>query len=96
MIRFPVLAAVLALAACATPSPPEPIVRVVEVKVPVPVYCDPQTGPEPAYADRPEAVADADIFDAVKAVLAGREQRMARDQVKTAALDGCRPPPNPG
>lgn len=100
MIRSVVVAAALCLPllACAPgPRPePEPIVRVVEVAVPVPVYCDPAVGPEPAYADTPEAVQGADIFDAVRALLAGREQRMARDQVVTAALDGCRPPPQPG
>lgn len=82
----------LVVASCAgvPKPPPEPVVQIVEVKVPVPVRCVPDLGPEPAYADTNEALAAADIFEAVKLLLAGREQRIARDRVKSAGLDGCR------
>ena len=94
-----IILAVLALAACA-PKPPVERIVVQEVKIPVPVPCDPQIGPEPLYADNPEALAAApDILEAVRLRAIGRFERIARDLVKTAALDGCRsagPPANPG
>lgn len=95
MKRFTASMLALMLASCASAPkpPPEPVVTVVEVKVPVTVYCAPQIGEEPVYADTDEALRGVDIFDAVKLLLAGRGQRIARDEVKTAALDGCRPPP---
>lgn len=96
------IASALALASCAgaPKPPPEPVVQIVEVKLPVPVRCAPDLGPDPAYADTDDALAAVDIFDAVKLLLAGRGQRIARDAVKTAALEGCRAvpdvPPRPG
>lgn len=72
----------------------EPVVQIVEVKVPVAIPCDPDIGPEPAYVDTPEAIAMApDIFARTVLLLAGRVQRIARDGVKTTALDECRRPP---
>ncbi|WP_426019074.1 hypothetical protein [Brevundimonas sp. DWR2-3-1b1] len=87
---------VLLLASCNTTSKvaPEPVVQIVEVKVPVAVACSPDIGPEPAYVDTPEAIAMApDIFARTVLLIAGRVQRIARDDVKTAALDECRRPP---
>jgi len=90
MIRI-AIACVLCLGACAPRGKPEPIVRTVTVNVPVPVPCRPDIGPEPEYADSPEALAAAtDIFEAVRARIAGREQRQARETVLKAALEGCR------
>lgn len=99
-----ILIAALMLASCASarPSPPEPVVQIVEVKVPVAVPCAPDIGPEPTYTDTAEAIAAApDIYARVRLLVAGRLQRIARDQVKTAALDQCRSlppavPPRPG
>ena len=95
MKRVVILAA-LALASCAAgpKSPPDPVVQLVEVKVPIPVACAPDIGPEPVYADTAEAIALApDIYARTVLLLAGRVQRIARDQVKSAALDACRTPP---
>lgn len=86
----------LLLASCnsAPKAAPEPVVQIVEVKVPVAVACSPDIGPEPAYVDTPEAIAMApDIFARTVLLVAGRVQRIARDEVKTAALDECRCPP---
>jgi hypothetical protein len=98
------LIAVLLLAGCNTTPKvrPEPIVQLVEVKIPVVVACAPDIGPEPVYADTPEAIAAApDIYARTVLLLVGRIQRIARDAVKTAALDECRSlppavPPRPG
>lgn len=86
---------------CSKPPLPEPVVVYQEVRVPVAVACDPDIGPEPAYVDTPEAIAAApDIFARTVLLVAGRVQRIARDEVKTAALDECRrphtTPPRPG
>lgn len=98
-----VIAAVLLLASCnsARKSPPEPVVVFKEIRVPVAVPCNPDIGPEPAYVDTPEAIAMApDIYARTVLLIAGRLQRIARDGVKTAALDECRQrpdlPPKPG
>lgn len=90
MIRAVALLACLSACACARPPAPEPIVRTVEVLVPVPTLCRPDIGPAPQYADAPEALRQAaDIFDAMKLRAAGRAQRQAREAVLQAALDGC-------
>lgn len=95
MNRVLILSALLVAGCSSTPKPaPEPVVRIVEVKVPVAVACSPDIGPEPAYVDTPGAIATApDIFARTVLLLAGRVQRIARDEVKTAALDECRRPP---
>ena len=95
MNRVLILSALL-LASCGTNAKPapEPVVVFKEVKVPVAVACSPDIGPEPAYVDTAEAIAAApDIFARTVLLVAGRVQRIARDQVKTAALDECRRPP---
>lgn len=90
MIRIVALMACLSLCACARPTAPEPVVRTVEVLVPVATACRPDIGPAPQYADTPEALREAaNIFDAMKLRAAGREQRQAREAVLQAALDGC-------
>ena len=95
MNRVLILSALL-VASCNTGPKiaPEPVVQIVEVKMPVAIACDPDIGPEPAYVDTPEAIAIApDIFARTVLLVAGRVQRIARDEVKTAALDECRRPP---
>lgn len=84
----------LALASCnTTRRPTEPIVQIQRVEVPAPVYCDTNVGPEPDYADSDAKLAAApDILAAMEARVIGRFQRIARDQVKDAALAACRPP----
>ena len=81
--------AVFLLAGCATKAPPRVITRTVEI--PVAVKCAVDPGPRPAYADTPEALRGApDLFEKVKLLLAGREQRMARETELEAASAGCR------
>lgn len=96
MNRALILSALL-LASCGTNAKPapEPVVQIVEVKVPVAVTCDPDIGPDPAYVDTAEAIAAApDIFARTVLLLAGRIQRISRDEVKSAALAECRRPPS--
>ena len=79
-------ASCLLIAGCASP---EPRIITKEVRVEVPVSCNPKVPPSPQYDDSPAAIQAAqDIYDAVKLLLAGREQRIAREQVLSAAV-GC-------
>lgn len=98
MIRhLTILAAALALAACTTArvERPEPIIKTVEVQVPVD---DPRCvreakaklGAAPAYPDTEAALKTApNLYERVKLVMAGRELRRAREAALAAALDGC-------
>jgi hypothetical protein len=88
MIRIAV--ACLALAGCATPL--EPIIRTVEVKVPVPVSCVPvDFPPPPEYPDTQEAL-DAAPEPAVGMSLIGqgRLMRIARLIEVETAIEVCR------
>lgn len=86
----------LALAACSTtPDRPEPIIRTVEVQVPVD---DPacvrqaleELGPPPVYPDTPAALVTApNIYERTRLLLAGRELRMAREAALANALRAC-------
>jgi len=79
------------LSACASRPPPEPIVRVVETRVPIPVPCNPRLGTPPAYPDTDAAIeAATDIFDLAKLYRAGRGLRSAWIAELEAALAGCR------
>jgi hypothetical protein len=92
MNRVLILSALLMAGCTPMPKPaPEPVVVFKEVKVPVAIACDPDIGPEPAYVDTPEAITAApDIFARTVLLLAGRAQRIAREGVKSAALEECR------
>jgi len=79
---------------CATT--PEPTIRTVEVKVPVPVPCKVDVGPEPAYPDTDEALRRRDgetptahVVRTTPLLVAGRMLRIARDIEKSAALEAC-------
>jgi len=81
-----------ACAACATKAPPEPIVRTVEVKVPVPVECVPAglTVP-PVYVDTDAALkAAAGPEDRFQLLAAGRIQRNQRLAQVEPVIKGCR------
>lgn len=80
------------LAACGATKPPtpEPIIRTVEIRVPVPVQCQGEIGPEPVYVDSDEALAAApNIFEAMKLRIVGRLQRIDRERELMAAR--CQP-----
>lgn len=91
----PALALCLTVAACASgPAlpPPEPIIRTVEIKVPVQVPCPAleKLGAEPIYPDTDAALkAAANLFERVKLLMAGRVLRMARGAAVAAALASC-------
>lgn len=87
----------VALAGCSTTrvERPEPIIKTVEVRVPVD---DPacvreakaKLGPAPAYPDTDAALKAApNLYERVKLVMAGRELRRAREAALAAALEGC-------
>jgi hypothetical protein len=87
-------AAAACLAGCGTckpaPIPPIQIKTVIE-KAPVP--CEPRLPAPPQYADTADALkAAGDIYDKVKLLLIGREQRQGREQVLKTALQACAAP----
>lgn len=86
-----------ACAGCATDAPPEPVVRVVEVKVPVSVGCVPATLSEPApYVDTDEALKTAaGPEDRFQLLAAGRIQRNARLAGLEPVIAQCRKAPLP-
>lgn len=82
----------LTLAACGTTAP-EPRVVTQTVRVPVPVPCATRPGPDPAYVDTDDAIRSAPgLFERVKLLLAGREQRQAREAELKAANAACAGP----
>jgi hypothetical protein len=94
MKDYVALAGLSLLAACASTghAPPEPIIRTVEVKVPVVQPCPAlqQLGPAPVYPDSDAAIAAAgDIFEQVKLILAGRALRIAREIATLNAMEAC-------
>lgn len=85
---------ILTAASCATTRAPEPTIVTQRVEIPVAVPCAADPGPDPAYADaNPALQAAADLYDRVRLLLAGRDQRQARELELKAAVAGCRPPP---
>lgn len=83
----------LSLAACASPAPPEPIIRTVEVRVPVPVSCVPDSfdrdGPD--YPDTDAALIGAeDAAERYALLWAGRGVRQAREAELMGVLEACR------
>jgi len=84
---------ILLLGACGGRLPdPEPIIKTVEVKVPVTVPCPAleSLGQPPAYPDTRQAIEAApNLLERVKLVMAGRELRAARERALNAALEAC-------
>ena len=102
MKRVIVILAAASLAACGNQvERPEPIIKTVEVKVPVD---DPacarealeELGPAPAYPDDALALkAAADLFERVKLLLAARELRTVREAQLHGAIIACASRPSP-
>jgi hypothetical protein len=89
-VKQAAILAAVALAGCSTPRPPEPIIRTVEVRVPVMVRCEPHLTPAPAYPDDAASLRAApDVFRAAQLVMAGRVLRDARITELQAALEAC-------
>lgn len=91
---FWALGATTLAAGCAhTPTePPEPVVQLVEVKVPQPVPCPAlaQLGQEPAYPDTDEAIKAApNVAERAKLYVKGRTLRVQRLAEYTAAALAC-------
>jgi hypothetical protein len=87
--RFVIIKAICCaflLSACATT--PEPIIRTVEVRVPVAVSCVPDIFPgQPDYPPVDDGAPDAEWL---AAILAGDEMRRDRIADLEAVVDGCR------
>jgi hypothetical protein len=85
---------VVLLTSCSS-QPQEPVIKTVTVNVPVAVPCRKDIGPEPVYADNDAALKAApDLFTRVKLLLAGRLQRIDRDNKRQASIIGCEIIPN--
>lgn len=94
-ISAPLLVPTLLLASCAaTPQPvPERVVETVEVLIPVPVSCVPETlGGPPSYVDTDEALraTAAEPAEGYRLVIRGREQRDSRLAEVEYALEKCK------
>lgn len=76
------------LSGCSSAPKLEPRVQIVEVKVPVPVPCKAEVDVRESYSDAAAEFA-ADIYEQVKALLAGREERMADAERMRGAIVGC-------
>ena len=74
------------LAGCATP---EPVVRTVEVKVPVREKCTVQVDSKPIYATK-LIDPNSDIWVQNKAFRAELEQRKTREDVLETAVESCK------
>jgi hypothetical protein len=84
---------VLSLAACDTPTKPEPEIRIVERVVPGPLRsCIPaDMPPEPDYPDTDDALRAAGAMpERYQLVMAGRELRDAYLGIVRKLLPGCR------
>lgn len=83
-----------ACAACSTAktAPPEPVVKIVEVKVPVSRSCVPKAlGAPPSYVDSDAALRKAaGLEDRYQLLYAGRKQRVARAGEVEPVINGCR------
>lgn len=99
MKRLVLIAAVSLLAACSTTpkTRPEPVVRTVEVQVPVPVSCPVTEPAEVAYPDSRTAIRSApNIAERARLYAAGRPLREATEAELRAALRAClTPSPRP-
>jgi len=92
-MKWILIALALALPACTTTAPPEPVVRTIEVRVPVAVPCVPDGVSEPPeYVDSREALLASrdDPALAYALVQAGRDQRDARLALLEPVVRGCR------
>jgi hypothetical protein len=88
-----ILIPIMFLAACTPTPPPEPIVRTIEVKVPVSVYCDEDPQP-PVFANNNDALAAApNVLEVIKLHIAGTGQRIDFQREQAAALAVCRGEP---
>ena len=88
---WPALGAALLLSACAS-TPPEPIIRTVEVRVPVPVTCVPAGATiEPNFRVSREAVAAApDAAERLRLTASGFLERDAWIGEALPVLRGCK------
>jgi hypothetical protein len=83
------LAVSLILVGCATPKTPEPpIIRTVEVKVPVQVPCVVQLPTKPVW-ELDRTPPDSGIFDLAKAAVIEIKQRIQYQIVLEAAAKSC-------
>lgn len=85
MRRLTPFALAALLTACSTT--PEPKIEVREVKVAVPVKCDPQ--PRPQKPTLPDHTTAPDIFEGVKLLLVRDKLHTAYEGELEAALSGC-------
>jgi len=88
-----VILAAVGLVGCGSVPKPEPAVRVVETKVPVPVACDSKLGQAPYFTDTKAAIEAAADFAARYQLLAANwALHYAWEAEQAAAIKGCSTP----
>ena len=76
------------ISGCATAIPPAPIVRTIEVRVPVPVPCRTAIPPLPLW-ELSRISPDAGLFDMARAIVVELNQRQAYEKLLLAAALAC-------
>jgi hypothetical protein len=91
-IKYPSISLLTAMLAIGCATRPEPVIRTVEVLVPVPVSCVPEDfPPAPDYPDMEADISAAsDRAEGLALIGAGRALRIARLADMEAVVDGCR------
>lgn len=93
MKRALIFLAAAAMAGCATTSPPEPVIRVIEKAVPTPVPCVPASTPAPPVTpDTADALAKASPADRIRLWRAANEMLHQWAAEVAPVLDACRKP----
>lgn len=88
MKRLGFIAVFLLLSACQTPRA-EPVVRTVEVKVPVAVACDPKVSAEPDWSEVEAGLRSNDIGEQLKAAYGGYKLARAYIAEQATGLKAC-------
>lgn len=76
------------LGGCAHTPPPEPQIKVVETKVPVPVQCRAEVTVHQHYSDS-AAEFITDIYEQIGALMQGRKERMADAERLKGGIVSC-------
>lgn len=90
MRLFLLIVLIVILGGCSS-TKPEPVIRTVEVKVPVLVSCVPGNLPaKPVYSDSKEALSATDGPGRYQLTILGNQERQKRLDVLEPVINGCK------